>query len=277
MALFPGLLSCAAANALLYTALLTPPSTLTHSQLASVFLPLIWSCNIYSWQCGLGMIAAPQALWSANLLLFRRPRESFKLLHRHVDDKGVSSYSQEAYPESFMTRFWWVTKLCVSMRYVGWSTGDHTKLGVVSRAGSRGYWLLKKCLSAALCFLIIDATNCYMLYDPYFLGRNSIDSPFPAHFTTFLDFGGVSSIPPRLPRIVIFELQQYAIFSLLGTLIAIICVFLGGIGLLDDFWGGTHNWPPLMGSPLVVLERGLRGFWGTFWHQIFRHVSMLVC
>jgi Membrane bound O-acyl transferase family len=51
---------------------------------------------------------------------------------------------------------------------------------------------------------------------------------------------------------------------------------LGGIGVLDDFWGGTENWPPLMGNPLVVLESGLRGFWGKFWHQLFRNVRILL-
>lgn len=277
MTLSSALLSSAVANIFLSTALLTPPSILNHSQLASVFLPLIWSCNIYSWKNGLGMLAAPQALWSANLLLFRCTRESFKLLHRHADDNKVT-YNQEAYPEAFAKRFWWVTRLCLSLQYVGWKLGDDVKPGAISHpaaAGSRALWLLKRCLSAALCVLIIDAANSYMLHDPYFQSGTNIDCPWPEYLVSYLGRTRVSFIPPRLPRIIIFGLQQYTIFSLIGSMIAIICVSLGGIGLVDDFWGGTHNWPPFMGNPRVVLERGLRGFWGSFWHQLFRHVSTL--
>jgi hypothetical protein len=57
--------------------------------------------------------------------------------------------------------------------------------------------------------------------------------------------------------------------------LAIIHVSLGGLGILDEWWGGVDNWPVLMGSPLVVLDSGLRGFWGRGWHQLFRSVSPL--
>ena len=31
-----------------------------------------------------------------------------------------------------------------------------------------------------------------------------------------------------------------------------------------------HTWPPYFGSPRGFLERGLAGWWGTFWHQTMR-------
>ena len=59
-----------------------------------------------------------------------------------------------------------------------------------------------------------------------------------------------------------------------GIILAAPSILLGGLGILDDFWSGTYNWQEIMGNPLVVLDSGLRGFWGKFWHQLFRPVSI---
>jgi hypothetical protein len=77
-------------------------------------------------------------------------------------------------------------------------------------------------------------------------------------------------------RIVVLAGQQYATFVLINRVLAIIPVSLGGLRVLDEWWGGVENWPMLMGSPLVVLDSGLRAFWGRGWHQLFRNVSYFV-
>jgi hypothetical protein len=71
-----GFLSHLAAVALLYAALLIPPSKLTHNKLALAFLPAIWALHIYSWSVGLGFLAAVQVLWATELLFGTRGRSS---------------------------------------------------------------------------------------------------------------------------------------------------------------------------------------------------------
>jgi hypothetical protein len=59
---------------------------------------------------------------------------------------------------------------------------------------------------------------------------------------------------------VVLATQQYATFAFINRVLPIIHVSLGGLRILDEWWGGVENWPRLMGSPLVVLDSGLRGF-----------------
>jgi hypothetical protein len=99
---------------------------------------------------------------------------------------------------------------------------------------SRSRWLLRKCFEAAAYFLAIDAITSYQLFDPYFLAQTDIDAPLPDFFPVMLN----NRITPRIIRIAVLGFQHYAIFTLTYTLQAIICVSLGGLGFLDDWWGG---------------------------------------
>lgn len=184
---------------------------------------------------------------------------------------------KEAYPESFWRRALWVSKLVASPRFVGWDTGDKKPISYYSMdmdQQSRGRWLLQRCLSAAWCFLIIDAMNSYERFDPYFSAEVDIDAPLPLFLLDLLGTHASYWFMPRAVRILVFGLMQYSMFSILGGILAIIGVSLGALGLVDDFWGHPSYWPHLMGNSLVVFHSGLRGFWGRVWHQMFRHVSV---
>jgi len=291
-----GYIAHLAAVGLLYAALLMPPSILSHTKLALAFLPPIWGCHVYSWSVGLGFLAAIQVLWATELLLFRYPREKFQVIHRRdlgstspnpkgdmdaTSQKGKESEKdnkkeqsriwKEPYPTSFWKRFWWVFKLLVSMRYVGWDIGD-MKTTVPRRRQSYISWLLRNILFVGICFFLVDAMNFYQRFDPYFQIETNIDEAFPRGLDGFLTRYHLSFLPPRLLRITVLGFHQYAVFAVINSVMAIIHVTLGALGMLDDFWGGMENWPPLMGNPLVVLESDLRGFWGRFWHQLFRNV-----
>lgn len=278
--------SHACANVLLHLALLIPPSSLSHTCLASIFLPLIWSCHLYSWKSGFGFLSAVHALWSADLLLFRQPREFFRLIRHksnvtfHItdgkEDEGI--LERQPYPRSLGARFWWVTKLVASPRYVGWDTGPDAKprlLSVKYGAPSKWKWLLCNGLKAVFCFLIVDAVNAYKLRDPYFLGFADIDSTLPYAVVSILGRHLTMAISPRLFRLFLFAVQQYSVFSLIWAILVALSVSFTTIARGDDFWGVMDNIQPLWGNPIVVFESGLRGFWGKFWHQLFRHVSNL--
>jgi len=298
-----GLLAHATALILLHLALMTPPSILSQKKLALYFFPLILACNIYSWQMNLGFLAVVQGLWAGELLLFKNPREDFKLLHferaRPRNKTGINKEDGdcdsgkikgdkeekkdeeilpwgEPFPPSIYQRFWWVLKLTQSLRYTSWDTSSNTSALVIPQSSSstkaQVTWLVKQLGFIGTCLLILDTTNLYMHYDPYFQITTAIDETLPRRLSTFLSSYYLNVVPPRAIRILVLGSQQYAIFSLVGCIPAVLMVVLGWIGGVSEFYGRKENYLPVMGNPLVILDGGLRGFWGKFWHQILREV-----
>jgi hypothetical protein len=293
-----GLLSHLAAVSLLFAALLIRPSKFSHAKLALAFLPPIWACHIYSWSVGLGFLAAVQALQATELLLFQDPREKFQVVYHQKSSPSLAlkptrtsasdstegsekeQIRKEPYPINFWSRLQWVFKLHVSLRYIGWDTNSASTISqpissFPEETQSRSRWLVQNITLAALCFFFIDATNAYQHLDPYFQVETAIDKPFPLPLAAFLLRYGFGFLPPpRLVRIMVLGVQQYTVFMLINRVLAIVHISLGGLGLLDEWWGGVESWTMFMGSPVVVLS-GLRGFWGKFWHQLLRSVSFL--
>lgn len=184
----------------------------------------------------------------------------------------------EQFPHAFWRRFIWVSNLVVSFRYIGWSTSTSQAVLYSSQpppkaTKSRTIFILQKLLLMGLCLGILDVTNFYQYFDPYFQVEYSIDDPFPRRLNGFFIRNHLICLSPRLVRIAAFVSQQFATFSLLGAIPAVLFVTLGGLGLVSDFWGRPENWHSLMGNPLAIARRGLRGVWGSFWHQLLRNVS----
>ncbi|KAK0111965.1 hypothetical protein ONS96_001228 [Cadophora gregata f. sp. sojae] len=317
--LFKALGAHTTAHVLLHAALLTPPSVLSHMKLAAAFLPLIWSCHIYTWSFGLGYIASVHALWATDLLLFRDPRKDFALLYfgssppappaaggeekkddsegeivdmlsasASTDKSDVKNTSPttncshqlawaEAYPASWYKRSIWVSKLVISFRYISWATSTSQTVLYSSQppppsSKSRTAFVVQKLFLIVFCIGTMDVTNLYQYFDPYMQIETSIDEAFPRRLGGFFAKYHLDFLSPRFVRIAVLGLQQYSVFTLMGAIPAALFVTLGGVGLVDDFWGRVENWPSVMGSPIAIAERGLRGFWGVFWHQLFRNL-----
>ncbi|KAI9050635.1 hypothetical protein LZ554_005794 [Drepanopeziza brunnea f. sp. 'monogermtubi'] len=189
----------------------------------------------------------------------------------------------EQYPPTFGSRLVWVSKLVVSPRYVGWSTSASQAVLYASqppapsssthRSRSRSAFVLRKLLLVGVCVGILDLSNFYQYFDPYFQVEHSIDAALPPRLGGFFAAWHLSLLSPRLIRIAILALQQGATLTLVGAIPAILFVTLGGLGLVDDFWGRVESWPGIIGhDPAAVVHRGLRGVWGSFWHQLFRNI-----
>lgn len=266
-----GLLSYGVAGALLYIALLIHPNTLTHTQLASFFLPLIWLADVYSWLCGVPALSIIHLFWATDLLVFRNPRADFKVLQRKGSEKDEHAYTQERYPDLVNKKFHWALKLIVSFRFIGWETGKGpAKVAAPGVKTSRGSWLLRRILVSIICTVVLDGTTSWSLYDPYFLDKAGIDSKLPS----FLPLYELFSVSPRLFRLGILGIQHYAMVEGCHLFPAILLVSLGGLGVVEDWWGSPDSWPPLMGNITEIAHSGLRGFWGKFWHQLFRNVCL---
>ncbi|KAL2065555.1 hypothetical protein VTL71DRAFT_3225 [Oculimacula yallundae] len=112
--------------------------------------------------------------------------------------------------------------------------------------------------------ITLDAVHFYQHFDPYFQIETSIDEAFPRRLGGFFAKRHLRFLSPRFVRIAVFGMEQYSTFTLLGAIPAVIFVILGWIGLVDDSWGRRYNWLSIMGNPISVAQRGLRGFGGCF-------------
>ncbi|CAL3967942.1 unnamed protein product [Diplocarpon coronariae] len=183
----------------------------------------------------------------------------------------------EPYPQDLWNRFLWVSKLVLSLRYIGWSTSPsqtvlYSSQPPLGSAKSRASFVRQQLFHIGLCIGIMDVANFYQYFDPYFQIDTSIDENFPRRLAGFFARNHLSFLSPRFVRISCLMLQQYSVLSLVGAIPAVLFVSLGALGLVGDFWGRVESWPSIMGSPLAIAHRGLRGLWGATWHQLFRNI-----
>ncbi|KXT01436.1 hypothetical protein AC578_9546 [Pseudocercospora eumusae] len=207
----------------------------------------------------------------------------------------------QSYPKEFsITRLDWIADVFCNFRGVGWSFETNgipplpdfvelelhgrDKVGrqstsngtmTVSRTGIRRFHDRKALLKdsifrLALGAIALDAIKCLMHHDAYFWGYT--DAPPPAWL-----FPYTQSLPSIFVPIL---LKSYRLLlSLFGIHLALHQIFhlsplffvelLGPklVGLRSEPW---MNPPDAFGSFSAVFEKGLVGWWGSFWHQMFR-------
>jgi hypothetical protein len=112
-------------------------------------------------------------------------------------------------------------------------------------------------------YLILDALKTTMMHDPYFWGLLSRSPPQYFPFTlltapwmihTYRLF--LSMIAVKYALQTIFSLAPLVFSGLLGPY----------IGARSEPWIYPETW----GSFTIVLDKGLAGWWSSWWHQTFR-------
>ncbi|KND89471.1 hypothetical protein TOPH_05854 [Tolypocladium ophioglossoides CBS 100239] len=202
------------------------------------------------------------------------------------DDKEVFVWQPFPAEASFSERFGWALDLTCSFRCSGWNwsissiprpqiphqvrPGDLVDLSSMPRVTESGYercltehqFTCKRLVKLAAMYLILDFLSVFMMKDPYFIvgPDNSYE------------------LPPRLRGISPWLLLAYReVFCLAGVLSAIEAVF--GLNDLVQYWLFKSFFPSraalwqhasTFGSFSNVLDRGLAGWWGGWWHQTFR-------
>ncbi|KAL2255105.1 hypothetical protein VTK26DRAFT_4104 [Humicola hyalothermophila] len=255
------------------------------------------------WSLRLLLFTRPQ--WEA-ARVERRPRKSVdeKVNVASAPDESVAAalpryeYFWQFFPadESFATRLGWTVDLLVSSRGAGWnhaiSTIPHppfrpsdpattttVRLDRIPLASPTGTarsptyaaFLRSRLLHLAVSWLVIDLLTATIRQDPYFLvGPDYNPSLLP--LSPFL-----ATLPLRhltLPLVrnvaafagIVAGLHLYAAVAQLVE--CLVPPFPSSLGARADLW--QH--PTLFGGAVAsVLDRGLAGFWGGWWHQMFRH------
>ncbi|CAO1596936.1 hypothetical protein XANCAGTX0491_000763 [Xanthoria calcicola] len=234
---------------------------------------------------GLDVISVNLMQWSFVLLLCYDPRKTFIRLRQpqqhhppnHKKDqhpKDKPTYIEEPYPNTLPRRIPWVLTLLVSLRLSNWKTGhpSHDRQQPITPL-SRTAFCTHALLLALQSYLILDTTSLLTQSDPYFhITDTSITTPLPPQ-SPILHHLLLHKLPPRLIRTTILALQPYALITQGGSLPTLPILLLNALHLWPDEWS-PHTWPIFFGPLAAVPHHGLRGLWGTWWHQTNRYLAV---
>lgn len=169
----------------------------------------------------------------------------------------TSEYIFQPLPSTFLHRLDWVLDIMINLRGLNWSyRAPHRPPRPSSTPPrNRSALLRSTILSLILHYFLLDVLKTLSLYDPYFLTfpSPSSSSPFPFPYIS------------RLLLFLAFTLTSLRAIFLLGPLFA--CA-LGPRILGRNADLELH--PPYFHSVRLIIDKGLAGFWGGTWHQLFR-------
>ena len=199
-----------------------------------------------------------------------------------VQDNGETRFVWQKLPSTLWHRVDLVTDLVTNFRGVRWShqiSGlpypDISSLSAfaepishqsprINSSGSqfpsrlypsRSALLRYNLISFFLTLAALDILKFIYVKDPYYWG---LPDPGPSPFPF-----------PRTSRLLISLAAIYASLNIIFVLSPLVFACFAGERLL-----GEHGWPwlypPLFGSPKEIWRHGLAGFWGGWWHQMFR-------
>ena len=188
------------------------------------------------------------------------------------------AYYWQKYPSSISRRIGWVFDLASNPRCIGWAhqlSPIPTAPELASISGARpsknyNYLTRRRLLQHNLLifistYLAIDVITVFGLKDPYFWGY--ISCPPPTHLPRLIQH---SPVLLKSYRLLLTCTGVYAALQMVFSLSPLFyCWFLGPryLGLR----GEPFMYPNHYGSFIAVLDHGLAGWWGSWWHQTFRY------
>ncbi|KHJ32034.1 hypothetical protein EV44_g4606 [Erysiphe necator] len=198
-----------------------------------------------------------------------------------------TEYFWQPYPNKLGERIFWVLDLLFSSRGAGWNWAISTippltpdllsKLEIPASGDSDPSisFAEKKCsktrckhLLHELCvfissYLAVDILATIMIYDPYFkFGPNTYTLPSYLQnlHPSILQFYRLllTSVTISLGMTIFFSQNHIISAHILGPRV---------LGVRGEHW----YYPRIWGDVSDILDRGLGGLWGSFWHQTYRN------
>jgi len=298
---------------LLPAAIMVPPEVLSHKQLMYYFLLPIYASLFHAWSvmgCW-DVISMDGFLWATYLLALEDPRVLFKRVRflsgplygkKPEDSNGKlngngngntssrehgtqdTSYvhfrmDNEIYPKDIFARLRWTINLVASDRMARWITGNpRHDAKQYEGAPSRLRWFREIFPSLFAAFFFMSLTTLLAHHDPWCFAphRISIFSPYgPTLDSAPLTVRLLHQyIPSFIVRALSIGFYAWSIITFGFGLLAPPLVYLNYLtGLPPDNWS-LQNLPPYFGSfTHGVLDNGVRGLWGSYWHS---HLKQMV-
>ncbi|CAM1506741.1 Fc.00g063820.m01.CDS01 [Cosmosporella sp. VM-42] len=222
-----------------------------------------------------------------NGLRQRRTEESTAAsASKHVNEEH--EWVWQPFPEDapFSQRLNWAFDLITGFRGIGWNwsstavprpeipaiirPGDPIVLESIPRVSRSGFkrslteseFLWTRIRTVGIMYFLLDFLSVFMMKDPFFIFGPDHNYQLPSH---------LESLPAWL------LLLYREIFSLLGIYGAIEAIFnlhdISQYYLWSSLFparGELWQYTNIFGSFSQVLDRGLAGWWGSWWHQTFR-------
>lgn len=228
-----------------------------------------------------GVLAGISSSWcialSANLIFLYQPARDFKrkLAYdtTYIDEstKGTHAHEQrwQTMPDHLPEKLFWILDLIGSLRALHWSYGQSPESTVEANRlkGSRKApkvplfgWNLGKLVLVILC---IDCLKEIIAMDPYFWG--CLDHEPPDYVKSL----SATATFVQTYRMLVALGVMYSSIQFLCTVEVLLFVNLLGPSIAGSW---SHGWAhrPLLGTLNSICNRGLQGFWGGWWHQLFR-------
>ena len=195
-----------------------------------------------------------------------------------------SLYYWQTLPSRFLDRLDFITDLLCSMRGPGWAHQARSIPGppeyiasqlnprpsstkpVVREYKDRQSLLLANVIRILKFQVYVDIIKTLMTHDPYFLGFVEPTPPAPTFFPDLIRDS------PFLTKCYRLVLAMLATRFALGTIFCLSPIFMSGVlgpkvlGLRAESW----YYSDFGGGWRYLLSDGIAGWWGAWWHQIFR-------
>lgn len=245
---------------------------------------------------GIGIVLAFATLWAAALLIFDDAKANAKRLvwtddqdKKNATSKPARRYRWQSYPEhSLLARLSWTADIWTNFRGLGWSfavpglpslpahvqrdlypdhPADDKRVSAtgLARFDSRAEALRHHAWLVVKGYLATDVLGTLVRRDKYFWGVRG--APAPAYLPEVL-----RTSPLLLIRSYRMLVGMSLVWMGLRTVYALGPVIF--LGVLDTRILGAQAepwlYPDQYGSYTCALDRGLAGWWGGWWHQIFR-------
>ncbi|KAH8724720.1 membrane bound O-acyl transferase family-domain-containing protein [Phaeosphaeriaceae sp. PMI808] len=224
----------------------------------------------------------------------REEKGQFSMTTGHAGPRDRhGSFAWQPYPLTpFIERLDWVCDIFCNFRGAGWdwrtsalppppkyiqeqlhrnsggnepNTSCRVHNGQVKLYATQADLLRANTKTLLIGYLALDALKTIMMHDPYFWGL--VNHPPPTYFP----FSHLTS-RPILTHATHLILSMLGVKHALQTTFALGPLFFCGLlgpsllGARAEPWMYPETWAPYS----VVLDKGLAGWWGSWWHQTFR-------
>lgn len=205
---------------------------------------------------------------------------------KNIFANKTGPFAWQSLPAHFVSRIDWVLDLVSNFRGIGWNyhisglpslppfvqrdlnqspnpSNSTSKIGI-HRYDTVRSLLRAKIFSFIIAYLSLDVMKQIMMQDPYFWSLTN--APLPNYLPAFITS---SSAMTRIYRLLLSLAMIHTTLSAIFLLAPLFFVGVLGprvIGARGEPW----MYPDSNGSYSTVFSKGLAGWWGGWWHQLFR-------
>ncbi|KAH7376031.1 hypothetical protein B0T11DRAFT_271447 [Plectosphaerella cucumerina] len=201
---------------------------------------------------------------------------------------AVYEYYWQPFPEhgTFLERLHWSLDLYATFRGAGWNwcvrvipnpqapvkplSGELVRMDTIPLRTAGGYktypttsaFLRAKLGAILFSILSLDFLKVLLMRDLFFIDGGGQSSPLPTHLAALPSW----LVPFARHALFLWALYVAILFFLSVSDLAGFFALRYLFPMRDELW----QYSSIFGSLSQVLDRGLAGFWGLWWHQTFR-------